>query len=171
MLTSLMPMATNSLTVVALAVRAGWLGFAVVEHRRRLVDWGMVFYRSTSMAKVGAAKRRVRSLIASFAPSLIAAEISEVAASRDAPASRTLVRFIRTEAHAKSIPFRSMSRESVRSAFSEFNARSKDEIAAVLAGLYPELRWKLPPRRRTWEKEHYRIALFDAIAVGIACTK
>jgi hypothetical protein len=155
--------------IVALAIRARWLGYAVLEGRCQLVDWGMIFFQPSSGGEIRAAKRRVELLVSSFSPALIAVAISEVAASQNASSVRSLIRSIRTEARARSIPFESMNRDYIRDSFLEHEARSKDEIASALANRFPELRWKLPQKRKTWEKEHFRMTLFDAIALGVAC--
>jgi hypothetical protein len=34
--------------------------------------------------------------------------------------------------------------------------------------MFPELLWKLPPKRRIWESEHPIMAMFDAVALGFA---
>jgi hypothetical protein len=129
----------------------------------------MVFFLPTSASEIQTTKRRVESLVSSFNPTQIAVAESEVAASHNASSVRSLIRSIRTNARARSVPFQSIDRKFIRDSFLEFNASSKHEIAMVLVNHFPELRWKLPPKRRTWEKEHFRMTLFDAVAVSLAC--
>jgi hypothetical protein len=62
-----------------------------------------------------------------------------------------------------------MNRGYIRDSFLEHNARSKDEIASALVDRFPELRSKQPGKRKTWEKESFRMTLFDAVALGVAC--
>lgn len=157
--------------VLALAVRARWFGFAILDGDCRLIDWGMVFYQGCSTTQIGAAQRRLANLMTTFDPGVIAVAVSGVAASRNAPSVHALVKSLRTESRARSIPFHSVNRKFIRAAFREFNAESKDEIASAIVTLFPELRWKLPSKRKTWEKEHFRLALFDAVAVSVACVK
>ena len=38
------------------------------------------------------------------------------------------------------------------------------ENARRVAELFPVLKWKLPPKRRAWEREHYRTSMFTAAA-------
>jgi hypothetical protein len=92
-----------------------------------------------------------------------------VAASHNAASVRSLIRSIRTDAHARSIPFQLINRRYIRDSFLEHDAKSKDEIASVLVNRFPELLWKLPRKRKTWEKENFRMTLFDAVALGVAC--
>ena len=46
--------------------------------------------------------------------------------------------------------------------------RNKDQRAAAIAEQFPELLSILPPRRKIWRSEDYRMKIFDAAAVGIA---
>ncbi|HUZ92890.1 MAG TPA: hypothetical protein VNG29_02730 [Candidatus Paceibacterota bacterium] len=45
---------------------------------------------------------------------------------------------------------------------------NKDRIASAVAEQFPELLLILPPKRRPWQSEDYRMTIFDAAAVGIA---
>jgi hypothetical protein len=46
---------------------------------------------------------------------------------------------------------------------------TKHEMAEMLAQKYPvELAAKLPPKRRAWESEDYRMDIFDAMALAVA---
>ena len=45
---------------------------------------------------------------------------------------------------------------------------NKDQIASAVAEQFPELLSILPPKRRPWQSEDYRMTIFDAAAVGIA---
>ena len=45
---------------------------------------------------------------------------------------------------------------------------NKYQIASRIAEQFPELLSILPPKRRIWQSEDYRIGIFDAAAVGIA---
>ena len=38
----------------------------------------------------------------------------------------------------------------------------------MVARMFPELLWKLPPKRKIWESEHPIMTMFDAIAMGFA---
>jgi glucan phosphorylase len=59
------------------------------------------------------------------------------------------------------------SRGVVRNAFAG-NARNKYTIASTLAQRFPELAAKLPPKRKIWLCEDYRMSIFDAAALGVA---
>ena len=40
-------------------------------------------------------------------------------------------------------------------------------VPAMPLPLYPELKRRLPPRRKPWQPEHPRMAVFEAAAMGI----
>ncbi len=55
--------------------------------------------------------------------------------------------------------------KAVRNYFGVHNATTKYEIANAVASFLPDLAWKLPPHRKSWQGEHHRMAIFDAAAV------
>ena len=59
-------------------------------------------------------------------------------------------------------------RAEVLAVFGRRGAHCKDDIAAAVAKLVPELAPRLPPRRRIWESEHHSMAIFEAAANGLA---
>ena len=66
------------------------------------------------------------------------------------------------------IPVHLIKGAEVKAVFRVFRAKSKHDIASMLAQMFPELLWKLPPKRKIWESEHFRMVMFDAIALGFA---
>jgi len=46
--------------------------------------------------------------------------------------------------------------------------RNKYEVASALALQFPDLASRLPPRRKCWQSEDYRMGIFDAAALGVA---
>jgi hypothetical protein len=45
---------------------------------------------------------------------------------------------------------------------------NKYEVASALALQFPALASRLPPRRKCWQSEDYRMGIFDAAALGVA---
>ena len=66
------------------------------------------------------------------------------------------------------IPVHFLRRKDVHETFHALHGRTKDEIAAVLAGIFPELLVRLPPQRKAWQSERHAMIVFDAIATGFA---
>jgi hypothetical protein len=61
-----------------------------------------------------------------------------------------------------------MGLKEIKEFFRPFKANTKHEIASMLARIFPELFWKLPPKRRAWEPERQIMTVFDAVALGFA---
>jgi hypothetical protein len=38
----------------------------------------------------------------------------------------------------------------------------------MVAAHFPELSWRLPPKRKAWESELKRTTIFDAASIGMA---
>ncbi|MEQ1717846.1 MAG: hypothetical protein ABL907_18025, partial [Hyphomicrobium sp.] len=62
-------------------------------------------------------------------------------------------------------------RADIKTAFAQVDANSKDAIAAAIARLMPEFEQHLPPARKLWMSEDYRMGLFDAVALAITHCK
>jgi Holliday junction resolvasome RuvABC endonuclease subunit len=56
-------------------------------------------------------------------------------------------------------------RGEVRSCFASVGARSREEIAEAVARHIDAFQDRLPKRRRCWQPEDYRLALFSAAAL------
>jgi hypothetical protein len=80
---------------------------------------------------------------------------------------RKIVTAIRQGAKRRTIDLVSVRLATVHEYFRRHDARTKYQIAVVVASLLPELAWKLPRKRKPWESEHYRMSIFDAAALLI----
>jgi hypothetical protein len=152
--------------VLAIELRLSRFAYAVYEGPRHLLDWGGRACPTSRGANLAA--QRVAELLRLFHPAvLVIKKDCRGAASNKATVERIAAR-IRGEASIRSIPFSALCPEEVRQVFSRFDVETKDDVAAVLTGMFPELLWELPRRRRKWDNEHPRMAVFDSIALGFA---
>ena len=154
--------------ILAIALRSRRFGFAVFEGPNRLLDWGMVFYPLNDGAQHTAASKRVASLLTLFTPSVVVVGRTRLRNVRNGSSVRPILRSIRREVSSRTIPVQFMRAAVVKGIFRQFPAKSKHEIATMIAQMFPELLWKLPPKRRIWESEHPIMAMFDAVALGFA---
>ena len=58
-------------------------------------------------------------------------------------------------------------RSDIKTSFSQHGARSKDAIARNIAQQMPEFEQHLPPLRKIWMSEDYRMGIFDAVALAV----
>jgi hypothetical protein len=77
-----------------------------------------------------------------------------------------IVEAIRSVAEEHGLSIHVLKRDEIQSAFHIFQARTKDEIACTLVGIFPELLIRLPPKRKNWQPEPRGMIVFDAIATG-----
>ena len=157
--------------ILAIVIRSQRIGFAVVEGSLELLHWGMIYYEKNECTRVRAAAKRIEALFARFVPSVVAIESSADEKALNPHGLRSIYQKIRKEAAHCSAPERLLSRINVREGFRDLGVQSKDDIAALLARMFPELQSKLPPKRKIWKREHFSMPLFDAVALAVACWK
>jgi hypothetical protein len=155
--------------VLAIDLHPQRFGYAVLEGAEHLLDWGV--RASPPGGDVGAvvADRQVATLLRLFLPSLVVVKKVIRKETSNSSGAEPILRSIRREASARSIPVCLVARSEVRETFRIFQAETKYEIAIVLTRIFPELFGKLPPKRKTWKSEHPRMTIFDAAALGFAC--
>jgi hypothetical protein len=147
--------------VLALDVHPRSFGFVVFEGPNRMRDWGIKSFRlGVNAVKIPAA-RKLLSLLDDFTPSTI------VIRKREKRRNTRMLATIERQARSRRVPVRFISRGDVNRAFVGFDS-NKYEVASVLAKQFPALASKLPPKRKCWQSEDYRMGIFDAAAVGVA---
>jgi len=114
------------------------------------------------------ASRRLSSLIRLFSPSVMVFKKERWELSRTNPHMRILVAMVENQASAHSVQIRLITDFDVKSSFRNIGCETREEIAAALARIFPELSSYIPPKRRAWQAEHPRRTVFEAIAAGLA---
>jgi hypothetical protein len=150
--------------ILALEVRYSRLGFAAIESPGRLLDVGARTYRSTEHLL-----RVLAPLISIFAPCVIVVKEPAHKNSHYWNGVTVIQHAIRFEAERLSIRIAPVTVDEVRFAFPGVG-RVKEHVAAAVARRFPELQWRLPPRRehRPWVSEGWNMVMFDAVATGVA---
>lgn len=138
-------------------------GYALFEGPGLLVDWGVRYLVPGRKRDFG---NKARELVQWYRPGRIVAP--SVATDRALPPFRQ--RYLRVQglerlSRRESIPLSKHTRAEIRRCFARFGARSKDEIARVIAQEFPELAPRVPRARKAWMTEDSRMAIFDAAAL------
>lgn len=136
-------------------------GFAVLEGKRRLLDWGLAQVRAENDREF---LGRVANLVGRYSPALLVLQDPS-----DRHRSKRAVRRIRLLGRrAASLGVRPLcvSRSEVRSRVAD-EAATKQEIALAIARLFPELEVLTPRPRRPWTSEDDRMNVFDAVALAL----
>ena len=148
--------------ILALEIRRHRIGFAVLEGRKRLLDYGVGSYTSRSSIL-----RYLDRIIPTFGPEIIAVRRAQQKNVSDRRATSETFTIVRAAAEQRAIPIEFIANEEVKLAFQQTAARNKDEIATAVTKMFPELRWKLPRERKPWISEGYHMIMFDAVATAI----
>ena len=163
-----MPPKSHEERMLAVSLRSRRFGYAVFEGSSRLLDWGILYYPMSNRAQRVAASKRVTSLFTLLAPSMVVVQPVRRQNGGNKSDADSIIRMIKHEASIRTIPVRAMKKAEVKNVFRRFGATSKHEIASGLTEVFPELVWQLPPKRKIWETEHFRMVIFDAVALGFA---
>jgi len=154
--------------VLALDLRHRRFGYAIFQGHRTLLEWGQRVYPAVGEKERDLAQRRIGKLLDGFSPDLILLKQERwERGHKDIHLSHPLTA-LQNEAQRVSVPIRLIPESSIRHVFANFGCSRKSEIAATLASLFPELLRNVPPPRKTWQSEHPRMAIFDAVALGVA---
>lgn len=149
--------------LLAIAPSTRGFGFAVLEGLDTLVDWGM---KSAATDKNARCIAKVRELISQYSPDLLVLEDSSTG--RRSPRIRRLGRSIIQLARSKNVKVALFTQEQIREAFSLNGAGTKQTRAEFVAEKFPdEIGFRLPPKRKPWMSEDYRMGIFDAVVLAL----
>jgi Holliday junction resolvasome RuvABC endonuclease subunit len=157
-------MKTWTTRILALDIRLRKVGFAVLEGPDHLLDWGILRWRA-EVDPVLATMHRISPLLALYSPSFVV--LKRLNRVRKARRRKRVIDAVMRELTFRSIEVRMVKRADVRHAFRQSGSRNKYQIAASIAERFPELRRKLPPKRKAYQPERYNAVIFDAVALAV----
>jgi hypothetical protein len=149
--------------IVALDLHPRSFGYVVVESPKRLLDWGVSSYRGTHGAGNVLVRKRLRQLLDLWRPAALVLHNPSKKSRRPNPKKDRLLERIVTEAKSRRIIVRP-----VKSSADQAKILTKYENARRVAEHFPVLTRELPPKRKAWESEHYRMSIFTAAALAMA---
>ena len=148
----------NEQRVLAVDIRPRSFAFVVFEGSKEILDWGARSFRRGVNAVRVPLRPKMAVLIDQYVPEVIVLKYP-----RTRRANRIL-QSIRLCARERNCVVRVVSQKAVETV----PASNKHQIATVIAEQFPDLVSVLPPKRKSWQSEDYRMSIFDAAAVGIA---
>ncbi len=150
--------------LLAIAPSSRGFGFAVVEGLGMLADWGV---KSLKGDKNDGCVEKVKEMMTHYQPDAIVLEDVSIRPFRRSSRLRKLTKRIASLAERSGVDVMSFSRTQVKQAFFASAQGTKHEIAEILAKKYPEeLGSRLPPKRRPWMSEDYRMDIFNAVSLA-----
>ena len=155
--------------ILAIAPSTRGFGFAVLEGRETLVDWGV---KSVNGDKNTGSLAKVEELMAHYQPGVVVLQDNSAKDSRRSPRIRELGQQVVALASNRKISVASFSRERVRRVFFANGQATKQALAEVLAKRFPEeLGFRLPPKRRAWMSQDGRMDIFDAVSLALTFSR
>lgn len=152
-------MTRRTLRLLAIDLTAKGFGFALLDRRRGLLDWGFCTVLATDDVAFAA---RLNAKIDRGQPSVIVLEnFATIKGRENAEKRRAFVARLAGERHLGTCH---VSRIVVQRIL---GLRTKEQIARALADRFPELRSRIPPARKRWTTEDERMHIFDALALAV----
>jgi 23S rRNA G2069 N7-methylase RlmK/C1962 C5-methylase RlmI len=152
--------------VLSLYVTVRGFAFCLFESRGKLYDWGIKHVRKSQGDKNMQCLRLIEQLIIRYDPHTIVIEDIEDASSKRTERGILLYRAIEKLADRLGVTVNAYTKQLVFSVFKSYQPKTKHDIAIVLADMLPQLKRRLPPKRKIWLPQDSRQALFDAAALG-----
>jgi len=150
--------------ILAIAPVTRGFGFAVLEGRDTLVNWGV---KTVTGNKNARSLAKMEELITHYQPRVLVLEDASAKGSLRHPRIQRLVQQIIKIAADKKVNIKLFSRDQVMKILVRDGRGTKHALAEIVAGQFTEqLGSKLPPKRKAWMREHYQMGIFDAVALA-----
>ena len=154
--------------VLALDVRHSRMGYALFSGPKQLLDWGANTVPSQCSNRAEWIRQRMVQLLRHGSPACIVTRPQRLMKLPPNTNGMSILKTIQSVSAEQGIPMHVLGRDEIESTFCIFRARTKEEIACAIVGIFPELLVRLPPKRKTWQTEARGMIVFDAIATGFA---
>ena len=149
---------------MGIVVSSRGVGFAVIEGKNILVDWGA---KMMTGDKSTASLSTIAKLLQHYRPDAVAIENTQPNKSKRGERVQALAQQIASMARSCNIAVRCFTRKQVNHAIMPGKPGTKHLLAVHLAARYPlELGHRLPRKRRNYDNEDPRMDLFDAVALA-----
>lgn len=152
--------------ILAIAPSTRGFGFAILEGQDALVDWGVKTIKGNKNVE---SVNKIEELIAQYQPGVMLLEDAAAKASRRSRRIRKLGQQIIKMAAICKVSVKLFSRDEVMKIFFADDHGTKHSLAEIIAKRFPdELASRLPPKRKPWMSEDYRMSIFDAVGLVLA---
>jgi hypothetical protein len=111
--------------------------------------------------------KRLAGLIEQFHPSAVILRRLHYSEGRSGGQSEAMLHRVQKLLQSYRVPLRFVNAGAIKEYFAE-SGFAKYAIATELATRFPELAPQLPPKRKSWQSEDYRMSIFGAAALAVA---
>jgi hypothetical protein len=149
--------------VLAIDLHPRHFGYVVVRSPDKLLDWGVRSHRREGTSAGVLIRRRLRQLLELWRPSVVV--LREPLRIRTLnPQRNRLLKQIMMAAKYQCARVQILKKRPTDRA----ERLTKYERALAVIKRFPVLTRKLPPKRKAWESEHYRMSMFAAATLAMA---
>jgi hypothetical protein len=146
---------------IAIDPTTSGFGFVVLERRTRLVDWGLGCLKTPDDALF---EKRIEKLLDRMCPQLLVLE--EMRDSRRGDRAIRWAQIAAKCATKRGIQVKRVSRREVSRHFAS-SGKTRWKVAVAIRRRFRELAPFLPKKRRIWESEDRRMAIFAAASFAL----
>ena len=139
-------------------------GFAVLEGRDRLINWGLATLATVAPEEFVI---RIDAIVREWRPNVLVVE--GLMKSRRAATTRQRIEALMLHAGSLRVRVLTVERSAISTSFQE--RRNKFEIAQAICESFPELSQHMLPKRQPWESERERMAVFSAVALTMVALR
>jgi Holliday junction resolvasome RuvABC endonuclease subunit len=156
---------TSSKLILAVVPSKWGFGYAILEGQDRLVDWGV---KTVTRDKNVQCLSKVEKLLSHYVPGVIVIEDYLAKGCRRSQRLRQLNDAIAILAKKEKIEVEMFAREQVMNTFFVDGGGTKHAVAKLLSIRFSEeLGDRMPPKRKPWMSQDYRMGIFDAVALAL----
>ena len=149
----------NDERIISIYPNTFGFGYAILSDKGEILDNGMISIRPVNNDKCF---KRIQEIISYFLPEILIIENPE----NSNKSKRVKALLAKIANYGKgNLKIYKYSKEQIRNTFEVFNAKNKFEISRKISEVYPELKNKLPEKRKVWEPENYYQGIFDALSL------
>lgn len=151
------------LRILAISPSTRGFGSADLQGQETLVDWGAKSVKGDENAQC---IKKVEEMINHCQPDVMVLQDHSTKDSRRCDRIQALSKGIIALASRSNMSVALFSYKQIRKVFFADGGGTKHALAEIIAKRFPEeLDFRLPPKRRLWMSEDYRMNIFDAVAL------
>lgn len=140
-------------------------GYVLIEDPQKLIDYGIVTIRPLCNGRI---LQRIEKMLKYYKAHLVITQEYNCPHARYGKRNKKLIDGIVELAQRNNLEVHRYTRIQIRDVFEQFDARTKHEVSQTIAKWLPEIAYRAPKMRKTWQPEDYNMGLFDALSLAYA---
>jgi len=149
----------NEESIIAIYPNTLGFGYVILNDKGEILDYGLTSIRPVQNDKC---LTKIKEIVCYYQPHILILEDYENSIKSER--IKELIKRI-NDCTLYDMKIFKYTREQVKDTFELFGARNKYEISKKISEAYPQLKNKVPDKRKPWEPENYYQGIFDALAL------